>query len=123
MSCKRDICCVFSTCQLGNQGLCSGHRLTTHTLWYTMPSQLACFHTSIVLDIRLQSGTASQVQIASPSCFQLLFYIKGVNLVSLNSLLWLFFNGSKFGLLFNQKIHFFLLRIKMLLNSLKYPVF
>ncbi|XP_055416801.1 EEF1A lysine methyltransferase 2 isoform X1 [Bubalus kerabau] len=43
VSCKRDICCVFSTCQLGNQGLCSGLRLTTHTLWCTMPSQLACF--------------------------------------------------------------------------------
>lgn len=43
VSCKRDICCVFSTCQLGNQGLCSGLRLTTQTLWCTMPSQLACF--------------------------------------------------------------------------------
>lgn len=94
MSCKRDICCVFSTCQLGDQGLCSGHRLTTHILWYTMPSQLACFHTSMVLDIRLQSGTASHVQISSPSCFQLVFYIKRVSLVSLNSLLWLFFNGN-----------------------------
>ena len=30
VSCKRDVCCVLSTCQLGNQGLCSGLlRLTT----------------------------------------------------------------------------------------------
>lgn len=43
VSCKRDICCVFSTCQLGNQGLCSGRRLTTPTLWCTMPPQLAGF--------------------------------------------------------------------------------
>lgn len=30
------------------------------------------------------------------SCFQLSFCIKGVRLVSLNSLLWLFFNENKF---------------------------
>ncbi|KAM6185710.1 LOW QUALITY PROTEIN: EEF1A lysine methyltransferase 2 [Rhynchocyon petersi] len=41
VGCKRDICCVFSTCQR-NQGLYSGLRLTTHTLWCTMQSQLAC---------------------------------------------------------------------------------
>ncbi|XP_027625899.1 EEF1A lysine methyltransferase 2 isoform X4 [Tupaia chinensis] len=64
LSCKRDICCVFSTCQLGNQGLCSGLRLTTHTLWCTMPPQLACFRTSMVLDIRLQSCAASHALIS-----------------------------------------------------------
>lgn len=35
---------------------------------------------------------------SSSSCFQLSFYIKGVRLVSLNSLLWWFFNENKLGL-------------------------